>query len=288
MKSKRQMRIGAALSLLYLIILTTPVAWAQKQAQEESELSKNSSIGLQIAKEQATAKDALTRMAEFLAKAQKYSVNIKSSYEVLQESGQKIEFGENRKVIVNRPNGLHIEAEHSDGERHLVLYDGRQITVFTPSENVYAQATKLGGIDEAVMYFLRDLGMTLPLALLVTSRLPEELDRRTQTLDYVEETVMDGKPVHHVAGRTETVDYQVWIAEGAKPLPLQIVLTYKNVEGQPDYRAKFSNWNLDPKVKNTLFTFTPPKEARKIAFVAQLPKTVLQGSASPAETGEQK
>lgn len=288
MKNKRQMRIGIALSLLYLMILTAPVAWAQKQSQEESELSRVSPISSQIVKEQATAKDTLTRMAEFLAKAQKYSVNIKSSYEVLQESGQKIEFGENRKVIVNRPNGLHIEAEHSDGERHLVLYDGRQITVFTPAESVYAQATKIGGIDEAVMYFLRDLGMRLPLALLLTTRLPEELDRRTQTLDYVEETVIDGKPVHHLAGRTETVDYQVWITEGAKPLPLQIVLTYKNIEGQPDYRAKFSDWNLDPKVKNTLFTFTPPKEARKIAFVAQLPKTVLQESASPAETGEQK
>jgi len=288
MKNKRQMRIGTALLLLYLMILTAPVAWAQKQSSEESEFSRMSSTSSQIAKEQATAKDALTRMAEFLAKAQKFSVNIKSSYEVQQESGQKIEFGENRKVIVSRPNGLHIEAEHSDGGKHLVLYDGRQITVFTPSENVYAQATKIGGIDEAVMYFLRDLGMRLPLALLMTTRLPEELDRRTQTLDYVEEMIMDGKPVHHVAGRTETVDYQVWITEGAKPLPLQIVLTYKNVEGQPYYRAKFSDWNLDPKVKNTLFAFTPPKEARKIAFAAQLPKSVLEGSADPAQTGEQK
>ncbi|SDZ09795.1 DUF2092 domain-containing protein [Nitrosomonas sp. Nm33] len=285
MKSKIQMKIWIT---FYLIILIAPLGWAQKESLGESEPSKISSTNLPLTEEQAAARDMLKRMAEFLAKAQKYSVNVKASYEVLQESGQKIEFGENRKVIVNRPNGLRVEAEHSDGEKHFVLYDGKEITVFTPAEDVYAQTTKIGGIDEAVMYFLRDLGMRLPLAMLLTSRLPEELDRRTQTLDYVEDTVVDGKPVHHLAGRTETVDYQVWIIKGAKPLPLQIVLTYKNVEGQPDYRAKLSDWNLNPKIKNTLFAFTPPKGVRKIAFAAQLPKIAHEGPASEAQTGEQK
>lgn len=285
MKSKRQMKIGLALFLMILII---PVSWAQKEAQKDSEASETSSTNLQLAEEQAAAKEILKRMAEFLAKTPKFSVNLKASYEVLQESGQKIEFGENRKVIVSRPNGLRVEVEHSDGEKHLVQYDGKEITVFSPSQNVYAQADKPGGIDEAVMYFLRDLGMRLPLAMLLTSRFPEELDRRTQALDYVEDTMIDGKPVHHLAGRTETVDYQVWISEGDKPLPLQIVLTYKNAEGQPDYRAQFSNWNLNPKINDAQFAFTPPKEVRKISFVAQLPKTALEGPASPAQTGEQK
>ncbi len=285
MKIKRQMKMWI---VLYLMVLIIPVSWAQKQSPEESEDSKTSSTNSQLTEEQAAAKDILKRMAEFLAKTPKFSVNLKASFEVIQESGQKIEFGENRKVILSRPNGLRVEVEHSDGEKHLVQYDGKEITVFNPSQNVYAQASKPGGVDEAVKFFLRDLGMRLPLAMLLTSRFPEEIERRTQALDYVEDTVIDGKPAHHLAGRTETVDYQVWIAEGAKPLPLQIVLTYKNVEGMPDYRAQFSDWNLNPKVKDAQFAFTPSKEARKISFVAQLPKTALEGPASPEQTGGQK
>ena len=92
--------------------------------------------------------------------------------------------------------------------------------MFTPSQNIYAQAAKPGGIDAAIMYFLRDLHMRLPLAMLLTSRFPAELERRTQALDYVERTAIDGTPVHHLAGRTETVDYQVWITEGARPRAL--------------------------------------------------------------------
>ncbi|NOT12517.1 MAG: DUF2092 domain-containing protein [Methylococcaceae bacterium] len=228
------------------------------------------------------------RMAQLLGNTEQFSVNLNGSYEVLQETGQKIEFGENRRIIVSRPNGLRVELEHSNGEKHLVLYDGKEITTFSPAQNVYAQTSKPGGIDAAIIYFLKDLGMRLPLAMLLTSRFPAELEGRTQTLDYVERNVIDGTPTHHLAGRTETVDYQVWITEGAQPLLLRAVLTYKNAEGQPTFRAHFSDWNLKPDVKDTQFAFIPPEGARKIAFLAELPKVALEGAVNTKKTGAQK
>ena len=183
---------------------------------------------------------------------------------------------------------MRVELEESSGEKHTVLYDGKDITVFSPSQNVYAQTAKPGGIDEAVKYFLKDLHMRLPLAALLLSRFPAEVESRTQSLDYVEKTLIDGVPTHHLAGRTETVDYQVWIAEGAQPLPLRVVLTYKNAEGQPEFRAQFSDWNLAPKVQDSQFTFTPPEGARKIAFQAQLSDFATAGTESPEQPGGQK
>ncbi|MGR8932993.1 MAG: DUF2092 domain-containing protein [Gammaproteobacteria bacterium] len=242
----------------------------------------------QPVKTPAAAKTILMRMAQFLAKTPRFSVNLQDSYDVVQPSGQKIEFGETRKITVSRPNLLRVEARHSDGEKHLVLYDGKDITAFSPSHNVYAQIAKAGGIDAAVMYFLKDLHMRLPLAMLLVSSFPDELERRTLSLDYVERTEIDGKPVDHLAGRTETVDYQVWIAQGPQPLPLRAILTYKDVEGQPQFRAQFSDWNLAPEVSDALFAFTPPAESRKIAFLAQLPQLELSQVAAPEKTGGQK
>ena len=242
----------------------------------------------QAATESANAEAILKRMAEFLAKTQQFSVNLSDSFDVVQESGQKIEFGESRKIIISRPNGLRVELEESNGEKHTVLYDGKAITVISPSQNVYAQTIKPGGIDEAVRYFLKDLHMRLPLAALLLSRFPVEVESRTQSLDYVEKTLIDGVPTHHLAGRTETVDYQVWIAEGAQPLPFRVVLTYKNAEGQPEFRAQFSDWNLAPKVQDSQFAFTPPEGARKIAFQAQLADFATAGTESPEQPGGQK
>lgn len=284
MKTKRQMEIRA---MVCVSLLTITMGCAQQQPLTRAEPAVTPQPTTQMVAE-LTAKDILMGMAEFLARTPRFSVSLESSYEVLQESGQKIEFGESRKVIVSRPDGLRVEVVHSDGEQHLVQYDGKAITVFSPSKNVYAQAPKPGGIDEAVKYFLRDLGMRLPLAMLLTSGFPAELERRTQALDYVEHTVIDGVLTHHLAGRTETVDYQVWIADDVQPLPVRIVLTYKNAEGQPNYRAKFSGWNLKPGIKDALFAFTPPDGAQRISFAAELPRIAAERSIGPAKSGGRK
>jgi len=130
--------------------------------------------------------------------------------------------------------------------------------------------------------------MRLPLAVMVLSRFPQEVESRLQALDYVERTTIYGKPVHHLVGGTETVDFQVWVEEGDQPLPLRIVLTYKLEEGQPQFRAQFNDWNLAPQIAENEFTFSPPQGARKIAFLAQLPNVAPEGIATPAQTGEQK
>ncbi len=185
--------------------------------------------------------------------------------------------GEARKLTVIRPDRLRVEVEQSDGDRNMIVYDGTTLTAFDATKNVYAQAAQSGGIDGTIMYFLKDLHMRLPLAMLLVSRLPDELERRTQSVDYVEKTSLYGNPAHHLAVRNETVDYQIWIAEGNQPLPLRVVLTYKNAEGQPQFRAQLSDWNLAPEVTESMFAFTPLQGAQKIAFPAQVPQIDLQG-----------
>jgi hypothetical protein len=280
---------GLKRSVLCAIAPLIMVGCAEEQAAVRPQpVAAVASPAVLVAETERDARKILRSMAEFLAKTPRFSVNLNSSFEVLQESGQKIEFGESRRITVSRPNGLRVEVEHSDGEKHLILYDGKMITTFSPTQNVYAQVAKPGGIDEAVIYFLKDLHMRLPLAALLLSRLPDELERRTVALDYVEEDVIEGTPAHHLAGRTETVDYQLWIPAGAQPLPLRVVLTYKNSEGQPSFRAQFSDWNLAPDIQDNQFAFTPPEGARKIAFLAQLPQIALKGPTKPGQSGGQK
>jgi hypothetical protein len=269
---------------LCVMVLAVTSVWAENQAVTPPESAAKAPASL--AAPEPEAKDVLMRMAEFLAKTPRFSVNLKANYDVLQESGQMIDFFETLRITVSRPNDLRVDVERSDGEKQLVLYDGRQLTAFSPSQNVYAQVSKPGDIDTAVTYFVKDLHMRLPLAVILLSRSPAELERRTQSLDYVERALMDGTATHHLAGRTATVDYQFWIAEGPQPLPLRAVLTYKNAEGDPQFRAQFSDWNLAPEIREAQFAFTPPQGARKIAFVAQLPQ--IERMTDPEQTGVPK
>ncbi|QPK63556.1 DUF2092 domain-containing protein [Methylomonas sp. LL1] len=273
---------------LCVAVLATMMGCAEHQPAIQPQTFASQEMLPQAGVEPSDAKGILQRMANYLVKIPKFTVDLSDSYDTVQASGQKLEFAAIRKVIVNRPNGLRVEHEESHGEKNVVLYDGKDITVFSPNKNIYAQVAKPGGIDEAVKYFLKDLNMRLPLAMLLVSQLPAELDSRTESLDYVEKTSIHGKPAHHLAGRTETVDYQVWIAEGAQPLPLRVVLTYKLAEGQPQFRAQFSDWNLAPQLNDAQFAFTPPEGAKKIAFLAQLPSIVPGASEVPAHPGEKQ
>lgn len=232
------------------------------------------------------AEAILMQMARFLSKASRFSVNVRSGYDAFQASGQKIEFGEVRKVTVSRPDRLRVEVEHSNGDENLVIFDGKNITVSSTPQNVYAQISKPGGIDGAIKYFVNDLQMRLPLAVLLVSQIADELDRRVQSLDYVERTSLYGAPSHHLAGRTETVDFQVWVADTDQPLPLRVVLTYKDVEGHPQFRAQLSDWDLSPTITESMFAFTPPAGAQKIAFLPQVRRVAIQNPNAAKQTGE--
>jgi hypothetical protein len=47
------------------------------------------------------------------------------------------------------------------------------------------------------------------------------------------------------------------------------VITYKDENGQPQFWADLSNWNLAPDVSDALFAFTPPNGAERIQFLAE-------------------
>lgn len=234
---------------------------------------------------QRKAAGILEGMTRYVAGLKSFSLAFRDGYDVVQPSGQKIEFGETRRVTVARPDRLRVEEVSSDGYRDLAVFDGRYLSVLDADAGVYAQATQPGPLDDALVYFVRDLRMRMPLALLLTTRLPTELAARIETLDYVERTDILGVATHHLAGRTGNVDFQFWIADdAARPVPLRVVITYVHAAGQPQFWADLAKWDTSPKPAADTFKFTPPAGARKIAFAVQLRKPV--DATPPAANGE--
>ncbi len=228
------------------------------------------------------AMDILERMANTLAEARGFSVTIRANYDAVQDTGEKIEFGERRTVMLSRPGALRVDSQESDGKRTQVTFDGTAITVFDPAENAYARIEQAGSVDDAVHHMVQDLQVRLPLALLLVSSLPQELQERLQALDYVERDTLAPVPADHLAGQTEDVDFQVWIAAEGPPLPHRITITYKTEDGEPQYRADLTDWKLNPDVSAAQLAFSPPDGAERIPFLIRSPRTAA-GHAPAAE-----
>jgi len=234
---------------------------------------------------QREAAKLLKSMAEYLAGLIAFTTVSNNGYETVQPSGQKIEFGESRRISLSRPDKLRIEENASDGVKDLSLFDGRNITMLSADDNVYAQATQPPSIEDALVYFVRDLRMRAPLALLLSTHVRTELPALAKDIDYVEETKIRGQVAHHLAGRSDSVDFQVWIADGAKPLPLRIVIVYKKAPGQPRFWADLTEWNTAPKFTSSTFKLVLPTGAKKIPFAVQMQAlgAVPQGVAASGE-----
>jgi hypothetical protein len=235
------------------------------------------------ARDQA-ARALLLGMADFMARAPAMSVTMRSDYDAIQADGQRIQFGERRRILMQRPDKLRVDVERSDGERGMVVFDGRWITAFKPAENVFARVEKPGTLDQALVYMVRDLRATLPLARMFTTGFPVDLDRRATTVIFVEECSLFDVPTDHVAVRSAEVDLQLWIARGAQPLPRRVVITYKNAPGEPQFRADLYDWNVPAKLDAAAFAFVPPAGAEQIMYLA--PRAPADVPTGP--TGEQR
>jgi hypothetical protein len=212
-------------------------------------------------------------MASFLGKAPRLSVTAECTYDVVQDSGAKIEFGERRLMTIRRPDRAHIEVTNRDGTRRGLVFDGKRLAVFDVEQKVYATAAKPGTIDVAFDYFKNDLGMRLPLSELLASDMSRELAAMLESARLVGEETVNGVDTDHVALRGDTADLQVWITRTGDPLPQRLVITYRLALGQPQYTAILTEWNLAPDVPDSAFTFTPAPGAREIPFLVPRPTT---------------
>jgi hypothetical protein len=206
----------------------------------------------------------LEAMARLLADTKRFSVTIDCAYDVVQDSGEKIEFGERRVVALRRPDRARIDVTRRDGSRRGLLFDGKQLAVFDLDANVYATVPKPGTVDAAFDHFVDDLDMRLPLRELLKTDLLRELKDELGSARLVAEERLGGVTTDHVAFRGDKTDVQVWIPRDGPPLPRRVVITYRLAAGIPQFAADLSEWNLAPELPDTLFTFTPAAGAEQI------------------------
>ncbi|MGH2899257.1 MAG: DUF2092 domain-containing protein, partial [Solirubrobacteraceae bacterium] len=79
-------------------------------------------------------------MGDFLKAQQHFSFTVDQAYDVVQEDGEKLEFGGVRVYTVRRPDRLRIEGDARDTKPRTLYFDGKQIAVWIPGDNSYALA----------------------------------------------------------------------------------------------------------------------------------------------------
>ncbi len=238
------------------------------------------SLGATQEKPAATGKamDVLLRLAEFVAKTPQFSVVVDSRYEVIQKTGQSIEFGGITRYTVQRPHRMRVDFLRSDGKEAQLYFNGEVLSFFDKGVRLYATTEHEGDIDEAVRFYVSDLHMRFPLAALFVTKTPDLMRQRVTEAAVVEESFVTDVPTIHIAARTKDVDFQVWIPKEGDPLPRRVVITYKKENGKPQFSGDFREWNLSPETSEALFTFVAPEGAERIKFLEEFRPMLRHGA----------
>ena len=212
------------------------------------------------------AQQLLKASTDFLAKQQQFSADTRNTLEVVLKSGQKIEFNHQARVSAQRPNKLRAERT-GDLVNQVFVYDGKSLTLFNPQDKAYAQVAAPDTL-EAMLEFARvKLDIIAPAGDLLNKNAYDILMDGVTDGFVVGKAVIEGVRCDQLAFRAPHVDLQVWIQEGAQPLPRRFIITTRDLPNAPQFAVTMTKWNLKPTFGAQTFTFTPPAGAKKVDFL---------------------
>lgn len=199
-----------------------------------------------------------------LKAAKRFSYRVDSSYDEVLKSGTKVQYHKSSEVRVERPDHLRADAESDKGDRSY-FYDGKTVTAYDPDRKLYAVFPAPSTID-AMLEAVAARGLTIPLDDLATTKPCAALAEHTREGYYAGRHYYDGEPHHHLVFVTDGADIQLWLDTGEVPLLRKVVIDYRARPGTPRYEGVLSDWDFDPVIEKTAFTFSPPPGAVKVEF----------------------
>jgi hypothetical protein len=212
--------------------------------------------------EEASA--ALLRMGQTL-RSEQYSFQVRTIRVYADPNGDPLHIFHTMKVTVHRPNRLLVDVNGDDGQNKLV-FDGKNAVVYSGAEKKYAMVPVPGGTNQAMMEELVGrLGVDFPLADFLTEA-PNKAFLTGVTSGRVVGTVtIDGSPYLHLFfAQPPGIELELWLSKNDQSLPKRLIVTYRNLPGQPSFIAEFSDWNFDIHPSDADFAFQPPPGATQI------------------------
>lgn len=226
------------------------------------------------------ADELVRQMSERLARAGEFALEAEEVYDEVPDQSPRRQLTDLRRVAMRRPDRL-VGDTSGDAMNRTFWYDGKVFSALDKEQNVWASGAVPPTVDKALDWVFDQTGTVIPLGDFLYADVYARLMGDVQRGVYLGIHEAAGVPCHHLSFEQATIDWQIWIDAGREPLPRKLVITYKTEDEVPQYSVTIRKWNLQAKLPDTLFAFSPPEGATRVEVVAF-------GGPSGALAGEQK
>ena len=240
--------------------VTTVTKWATILAMVGMAATASISAGRA---DEAFAKSQLKAMSDYLGAQKAMSFDYDVNLELVSKQQQKIGLASSGTLTLDRPDKFHLTRTGGFANVEMV-FDGKTLTLLGKNANLYAQIEAPGTIDQLEDVLRNKYHRPVPAADLLISDPYKELMAEVNDAKDLGSGVIHGVECDHLAFRTKEVDWQIWIAQGARPYPCRYVITSKKVTGWPQYTLDTWGWKTGAEVSPDSFKLEIPANAKKL------------------------
>lgn len=207
----------------------------------------------------------LQKATVYLSDQMQFSVDTRNTVEELLPSGQRLDIEVATSIVVRRPDKL--RAMRNDHMEQAFYYDGEELTLHNPADQVYATVPAPDTIEATLEFTHSSLGFMIPAEDLVYPGSFPLLMQSVTSARVIGKAKIAGVSCDHLAFSKPGVDFQIWIADNDKPLIHKYVVTDTAGPERLSVSTTMSNWKFGSAVRDVDFSFTVPPGASAIEFI---------------------
>jgi hypothetical protein len=228
-------------------------------------------------------KQQIQRVSDTLGRLQAFSVTTQETRERIGADGKPARITLTRQTIVRRPDRLHFKT--TGDVQNEAWYDGRNLTLASHKEKVFAQAPMPETLDRTLDAIAERYGIPLPLGDLLYTSPAHALIADTTTGGWVGRERVGDQDCDHVVFQDKGVNWELWI--DANGLPRRAQVEYPNTRRLRRADVLFTDWNLSPTIEAKRFDPAVPAGYEGIAMI-QREAALRNVPSDAAPTGDKK
>jgi len=211
----------------------------------------------------------LNRMADIIGEFHACSFHLKVAQDVLDDTlGTLVKRHSAQQVYMVGPDKMLVNFRGEKGHRGF-WYDGIHASYYSYDENNFTRLNAPRTIIATIDSLHSAYGIDFPAADFFYPSFVSDLIAQSQRIAYLGTATVAGKECFHIVAASAVQDVQIWIADDATVLPVKYVIRTKEKGSDKEFEATFYDWQVNPDLPHSMFTFTPPPGAREIRMLAR-------------------
>ena len=230
---------------------------------DNSDQSKEGTVGeLTIDPE---ADKLLKQMCDNLISAKEYTVQVESSSDFTNDTGEIVKLHRTNHINLKRPDKIMVETQGDNGQKQL-YYNSSEAVLFHHNYGLYSIVYAPGTVDSTLDLLADVYDLQIPASDFAYSNPYAVLMEYVKGAKYYGESSINGVTCHHLYFTQDEIDWQIWI-DSDQNTPRKFLINFKIEEGSPQFTAYLNDWNFSPSLSDEIFNFTPPDGTREIEYL---------------------